>query len=150
MPGDNYLDDLVAFVGKTVKSCRTAANWAMCQFIIVRLGLVVVAALLPYLTTLDDKTFASVAAIIVAILTGFDTQFQWGEEWRQYRSTERALERLQREFELRQHSLKEGPLGNIDTDLKNVQKFSGDVEELLREHNSAFFKFRITPPGKNV
>lgn len=125
---------------------RRMANRAMVQYIVVRLGLVIGSAALPALTTLDDRSWAIGASVLVAIFAGLDTQFQWGEEWRHFRSTQLTLERLYRRF-LRQQDLigaSTDTTGTIDRNARNFDSFYNDTESLLDTESEKFWRFRIT------
>jgi hypothetical protein len=132
------------FVGATVRRTKRMADRAMCQFIVLRISLVVTSASLPAFTTFANPGWSTAAAVSVAILAGLDTQFRWGEEWRHFRSTQNMLERLDREFHHRSAALEGGrTIGDIQTSAQNFDKFHRDVEELLQSESDRFFKFRV-------
>lgn len=117
----------------------------MVQFIVLQLLMVVGSASLPALTTIADRGWSSAAAVLVAALTGLDTQFRRGEEWRHFRSVQRDLERMRRDYEHREAALASGrSIGEITTEAGNFDKLVADVEALLRTGSASFFTFRIT------
>lgn len=73
----------------------------MIQFIGLRLSLVLTSAALPALTSLENRSWASITSVVVAALTGLDTQFQWGDEWRHFRSPQLSLEHARRDYDKR-------------------------------------------------
>jgi hypothetical protein len=116
----------------------------MVQFIANRLALVVASAGLPALTVLENRTWAIIASVLVATLTGLDTQFQWGEEWRHFRSTQLALERARRDFGKRKFAIAAGvAIGAVHSDSDNFDALYSEVETLLQTETERFFKFRI-------
>jgi hypothetical protein len=145
MNDSTFEEKFLAFLGQTIRSTKWTADRAMVQFIVLRLSLVVASASLPALTTLADRVWATGAAVLVAVLAGLDTQFQWGEEWRHFRSAQLALARMQREFERRRAALDAGrSVGAVTTAAENFEKLYQDVEGLLQSEADSFFKFRIT------
>lgn len=95
---------------------------------------------------LHDRIWAILAAVLVAVLTGLDTQFQWGEEWRHFRSTQVALETAQRDYEWREHTLAGGgTAGDIQTQADNFARFYDETKSIEQSETDRFFKFRITP-----
>jgi|tagenome__1003787_1003787.scaffolds.fasta_scaffold20975771_4 hypothetical protein len=131
-----YLDR----VQERIRWNKRAADRTMGQFIFVRLGLVLVSAALPALTTIPNRIWATVAAVLVAVLTGLDTQFQWGEEWRHFRTTQLALERAKSDFDKRRS---EGERSAKARE-QNFGLFYNEVQDLLQRDIDQFFKFRIT------
>jgi hypothetical protein len=129
MLGEATLDVLGTFLGEAIR----------------RLMLVVASSSLPALITIAGQNWSSVVAVLVAALTGLDTQFRWGEEWRHFRSTQLSLERMKRDYDRRQSALNEKrPTGKITTEAESFDKLYSDVEELLQSESDRFFKFRIT------
>lgn len=145
MSVSEYEGEFLAFLDATTRSTKRMADRAMVQFISLRLLLVLASALLPALTTLPDRIWSTAAAVLVAVLAGLDTQFQWGEEWRHFRSSQLALQRMRREYERRKSALDAGrSVGAVKTPAENFEKLATDVEELLQGEADRFFKFRIT------
>jgi hypothetical protein len=117
----------------------------MILFIGLRLSLVIASACIPASAAMGGPVLTSVLAVFVAALTGLDTQFRWGEEWRHFRSTQIALERMQREYRRRKAALLGNrTIGKITTEDENFDKLYMDVEEILQTEADSFFKFRIT------
>jgi len=143
---DTFEDEYLRFVDGAIHHNKRLADRAMVQFVGLRLALVVGSASLPALTAaVPDQAWAIGAAVLVAALTGLDTQFRWGEEWRHFRSTQLMLERMRRDYDRRASALKAGrSVGNITTEAENFAKFYADVEDLLQSEVDRFFKFRIT------
>jgi hypothetical protein len=135
----NFLDH----VEERIRWHKRSANRTMVQFIAVRLGLVVASAALPALTLLSNNLWAILTSVLVASLTGLDTQFQWGEEWRHFRSTQLAIERAQRDFQKRKYAICAGATAQSEAD--NFDAFYAEVEALLQTETERFFKFRIAP-----
>ena len=145
MSDRTFEETFLDFVTTTGRSTKRMADRAMVQFIVLRLLLVVASASLPALTTLTDRIWSTLAAVLVAVLAGLDTQFQWGEEWRHFRSTQLALARMHRDFERRKAAIDGGrTIGRITTAAENFEKLYVDVEDLLQSEADSFFKFRIT------
>lgn len=142
---EKFQEEFVAFLKSAIEQQKKMADRAMLQFIALRLTLVITSASLPALITLAGQTSSSVVAVLVAALTGLDTQFRWGEEWRHFRSTQLALQRMQRDFAHRASALVAGRIiGNIKTEADNFDHLYSSVEELLQTEADRFFKFRIT------
>jgi hypothetical protein len=136
-----FLEFLDLAIGRT----KRMADRAMVQFVVLRLGLIAASASLPALTTLTDRTWSTVDAVLVAVLAGLDTQFRWGEEWRHFRSTQLALERMRRDYGRRKSAVNSGRIvGDIATGIQNFDKLFTEVENLLQSEADSFFKFRIT------
>ncbi|MDR3493670.1 MAG: DUF4231 domain-containing protein [Ancalomicrobiaceae bacterium] len=145
MKGAEFEIGFLEFLIGTTARTKHLADRAMIQFVALRLLMVFTSALLPALATRDDRLWVTGAAILVAVLTGLDTQFRWGEEWKHFRSTQMTLERLRREYEFRKLSIQCGRvIGNVKTDEDNFEKLYSDVEILLQSEADRFFKFRIT------
>ena len=146
MANQAYGQDYLNYVSERAKWYKRSADRTMVQFIAVRLGLVLASAALPALTVLSNRIWAIIASVLVATLTGLDTQFQWGEEWRHFRSTQLALERAQRNFAKRGQSIAAGVTsGTARSDADNFNEFFDEVEGLLQTESERFFKFRIAP-----
>ena len=122
---DSFEATFVREHAELVARYRRMADRAMVQFVIVRLGLVIGSATLPALTTLENRSWAIVAAVVVAALAGLDTQFQWGQEWQHFRSTEIALER-------------------DAAAARNFDSFYQSTDRLLETETEKFWRFRIT------
>jgi hypothetical protein len=145
MSGIAFEGQFLGFLGGSIRQQKRMADRAMVQFIVLRLMMVVASASLPALTTIQNRAWSTVAAVLVAVLTGLDTQFRWGEEWRHFRSTQLTLERMRRDYEYRKDALESGrSVGNITTSADNFDKLVTEVEELLQGESATFFKFRIT------
>jgi len=124
---------------------KRTGDRTMAQFIVVRLGLVLISASLPALTTFQARGWATAAAVLVAVLAGLDTQFQWGEEWRHFRSTQYALERARRDYERRKSAISSGnPDSEVTTHEANLATLYAQAEDLLQSETDRFFRFRIT------
>ena len=143
---DSFEATFVREHAELVARYRRMADRAMVQFVIVRLGLVIGSATLPALTTLENRSWAIVAAVVVAALAGLDTQFQWGQEWQHFRSTEIALERLRREY-LRQSEIIARKAADAERDAaaaRNFDSFYQSTDRLLESETEKFWRFRIT------
>lgn len=124
---------------------KRTADRTMAQFIAVRSGLVLASATLPALATLAPRA-AILVSVLIAILAGLDTQFQWGEEWRHFRSTQMAVERLRRDYEMRRHAIENRTATkDITTHQANFAHLYQEAEDLLQSETDRFFRFRITP-----
>jgi hypothetical protein len=99
MAKQRYEQEYLKFVEGRIRWNRRTADRTMVQYIGVRLGLVLVSAALPALTMLQDRIWAIAASVIIATLTGLDTHFQWGDEWRHFRTTQLALEKARRDYD---------------------------------------------------
>jgi hypothetical protein len=140
-----FEDEFFGFLDGAAHEQKRLADRAMVQFVVLRLSLVVASASLPALITMAGKEWSSGVAVLVAALTGLDTQFRWGEEWRHFRSTQLALERMKRDYNHRKAALNGGrSIGSITTEAENFDKLYSNVEELLQIEADSFFKFRIT------
>jgi len=143
---DSFEATFVREPAELVARYRRMADRAMVQFVIVRLGLVIGSATLPALTTLENRSWAIVAAVVVAALAGLDTQFQWGQEWQHFRSTEIALERLRREY-LRQSEIIARKAADAERDAAAARNFDSSyqsTDRLLESETEKFWRFRIT------
>jgi hypothetical protein len=141
-----FEQEYLEYVDGRIQWHKRSADRTMLQFITVRLALVLISASLPALTVLPNRVWATVAAVLVAALAGLDTQFQWGEEWRHFRSTQLALERARRDFDMRAYAIAAGSAGpGAKSATENFTTFYKVVEELLQSETDRFFKFRITP-----
>ena len=141
----DFEDRFLGFLDSAIRQQKRMADRAMVQCIVLRLMMVVASASLPALTTIENRAWSTVAAILIAILTGLDTQFRWGEEWRHFRSTQLMLERMRRDYGYRKDALRSGrSIGNITTNADNFDKLVTEVEELLQTESATFFKFRVT------
>ena len=145
MTGITFENQFFGFLDGAIHQQKRLADRAMVQFVVLRVSLVVASASLPALITIAGKEWSSGIAVLVAALTGLDTQFRWGEEWRHFRSTQLALERMKRDYDHRKAALNGGRnIGNITTEAENFDKLCSNVEELLQTEADSFFKFRIT------
>jgi len=82
----------------------------------------------------------------LAALAGLDTQFQWGQEWQHFRSTEIALERLKREY-LRQQEIIARKTNAAERDAeaaRNFDAFYQSTENVVETETQKFWRFRIT------
>jgi len=145
MTGITFEHEFFGFLDGAIHQQKRLADRAMVQFVVLRVSLVVASASLPALITIAGKEWSSGIAVLVAALTGLDTQFRWGEEWRHFRSTQLALERMKRDYDHRKAALTGGrSIGNITTEAENFDKLCSNVEVLLQTEADSFFKFRIT------
>ncbi len=145
MTETGFIVEFLGFLDDAIRRTKRQADHAMVQFVVLRLALVATSASLPALTTLQSRGWSTVDAVLVAILAGLDTQFRWGEEWRHFRSTQLALERMRRDYQRRKSALNDGrSIGAIETEAQNFDKLFADVEDLLQTEADSFFKFRIT------
>ncbi len=152
MPNDMQSETAVPFgrsflhlLDQTVGDYKALADRVMIQYVVLRIGLIVASASLPALTTIVDRKWSAIAAIAVAILAGLDTQFNWGEEWRHYRSAQLGLERIVRRYYHGEAALADGrTIGNIRTSTENFDKLYADAEEFMETERESFFKFRLT------
>jgi len=109
----------------------------MVLFVLLRLVLTVLSAALPALSANAlPQQYLTVAAVMIAVLAALDTQFKWGDEWRQFRSTQLSLERLLRMYanDAFYHEL---------TPEKRFVKFVENAEAVMADDYKSFFKFRI-------
>jgi len=137
--------EFLGFLDQAIRRIKKQADRAMVQFVVLRLALVASSASLPALTTLQNRGWSTAGAVVVAILAGLDTQFRWGEEWRHFRATQLALERMRRDYQRRRSALSNGrSIGAITTATENFDKLFADVEDLLQTESDSFFKFRVT------
>jgi Protein of unknown function (DUF4231) len=145
MSETGFIVEFLGFLDDAIRRTKRQADHAMVQFVVLRLALVAASASLPALTTLQSRGWSTADAVLVAILAGLDTQFRWGEEWRHFRSTQLALERMRRDYQRRKSALSDGrSMGGIATEAENFDKLFADVEDLLQTEADSFFKFRIT------
>ncbi|HEV7305414.1 DUF4231 domain-containing protein [Ensifer sp.] len=144
MANDAFVTGYLAHLNASIKESKNLADRPMCGFIAVRLMLIVSGAVLPALAA-HDSTYVTHVAVAIAILTGIDTHFRWGEEWRHFRKTQLSLERLKRDYEYRAHAIAGGrQLGTAADDGANFDLLYAQVEALLQADSDDFFKFRIT------
>src|SRR5260370_4926043 len=101
MSGITFEDEFFGFLDGAIHQQKRLADRAMVQFVVLRLSFVGASASLPALITIAGKEWSSGIAVLVAALTGLDTQFRWGEEWRHFPSTQLALERMKRDYDHR-------------------------------------------------
>ena len=140
-----FKEEYLQHVEDAIRSTKRTADRTMVQFVGLRLLMVLASASLPALVLVDQKVWPTIAAILVAVLAGLDTQFQWGEEWRHFRSTQLALERCRRDYERRSYvAAAGGALGSPTSDVDSFTQFFDEVESLLQSEADRFFKFRIT------
>lgn len=134
-------DDYFEFLAKEVHYYRWHANKAMILFIVLRLVLTVLSASLPALAALaasnTPREYLTLASIMIAVLAALDTQFKWGDEWRQYRTTQMSVERLTRLYH-------QGAYAPDLEEEARFHKFVNDAETLIARDSQSFFKFRIT------
>lgn len=129
---------------EAIARSKRQADRPMVFFILVRLGLIGASAVLPALAA-NHSTWISAVAVLVTMLTGLDTHFHWGDEWRHFRRTQLALERLRRDYEFRRYALANGrKVGTVTNGVENLETLHNAVEDLLLSEADAFFKFRIT------
>lgn len=130
-------DAYLAEIRSSIAWYKSHANRAMMLFVLLRLVLTVLSAALPALSTdALPKQYLTIAAVTIAVLAALDTQFKWGEEWRQFRSTQLSLERLLRTFV---HDAFYPEL----TPEKRFVKFVEDAEAVMADDYKSFFRFRI-------
>jgi ABC-type multidrug transport system fused ATPase/permease subunit len=132
----NQIQEYKDFLNRTIEWFRWHASKAMILHNGIRFLVVVMSASLPLLSNLDDRVISSVVAVVIAILTALDTQFKWGEEWRQFRSTQMELERLVRIFSQ----------GVLESDKEEAERFHSLVtqaESVISTDKEKFFQFRI-------
>jgi hypothetical protein len=145
MTGITFEDEFFRLLDSGIRQQKRLADRAMVEFIVLRLSLVVASASLPALIMIAGKEWSSGVAVLVAPLTGLDTQFRWGEEWRHFRSTQITLERMKRDYDHRKAALNGGrSIGNITTKAENFDKLYSDVEDFRQTQADSFFKFRVT------
>ncbi len=144
-PGHAFEDEYLSTLDGSIQRIKHLADRSMVLFVCLRTALVVLSASLPALTVVPDRNWSTVAAVIVAALTGLDTQFRWGEEWRHFRSTQLGLQRMRRDFDRRKSLLgSRASVDGISAGTDNFAKLFIDVETLLQSEADRFFKFRIT------
>ena len=135
---DKSAEDYLIFLEGSARWHRWHANKAMIFYVVLRLVLTVLSASLPALAAYKDKVFdLTLAAVTVAVLTALDTQFKWGDEWKQYRTTQLSLERLVRMYRNGAFALE------IDGG-KRFQKLVEEAETLMSRDAESFFRFRVT------
>jgi len=144
MEEPEFVQNYLQYVDERVRWHKREADRTMLQYISLRLGMVLFSASLPALTVLDNRTWAIMASIVVAALTGLDTQFQWGEEWRHFRSGQLALERARRDYDRRKYEIESG-YADAALGGEIFSMLCTEVEGLLQTETERFFKFRITP-----
>ena len=76
MNGIAFEDQFLGFLDGAIRQQKRMADRVMVQFIVLRLLMVVASASLPALTTIENRVWSTVAAVLVAVLTGLDTQFR--------------------------------------------------------------------------
>ena len=92
-------EEYLAFLQTSAVWYKQRADRAMVLFVVLRLVLTTLSAALPALASSEVmKPYLTFAAVTVSVLAALDTQFKWGDEWRQYRTTQLSLERLSRTF----------------------------------------------------
>jgi len=75
MSGNVFEGQFLGFLDVTIRQQKRMADRAMVQFIVLRLMMVVASASRPALTTIENRAWSTVAAVLIAVLTGLDTQF---------------------------------------------------------------------------
>jgi hypothetical protein len=141
----SFEENFLTLLDSSIASTKRLADRAMCQFVGLRILMVVGGASIPFWTLMPERWPAALAGVFVAALTGFDTQFQWGQEWQHFRSVQLTLERKKRDYQYRQAALQNGHIfGAIKTADDNFAKLRDEVEELLATDTRSFFSFRIT------
>jgi hypothetical protein len=73
MSGIAFQDQFLGFLDGAIRQQKRMADRAMVQFIVLRLLMVAASASLPALTTIENRVWSTVAAVLVAVLTGLDT-----------------------------------------------------------------------------
>jgi hypothetical protein len=130
-------DDYLTFLDERGQWYRWHANKAMILFIALRLVLTVLSAALPALAASNvAKLNLTIPAITIAVLTALDTQFKWGDEWRQYRTTQLSIERLARMY-------RHGAFAQGAAQPARLQKLVEEAETLMARDAESFFRFRI-------
>ncbi|MBO0749807.1 MAG: DUF4231 domain-containing protein [Porphyrobacter sp.] len=133
---DSNVDDYVTFLERSAHWYRWHANKAMILFISLRLVLTVLSAALPALAAKVAGLDLTIPAILIAVLTALDTQFKWGDEWRQYRTTQLSLERMVRMFQ-------QGAFAPKLSEPQRFQRLVEEAETLMARDAESFFRFRI-------
>jgi hypothetical protein len=129
--------EYLKFLTESVEWYRRHANKAMVLFILVRLVLTVLSASLPAFSTLGLGSQAlSIAAVTIAVLAALDTQFKWGDEWRQYRTTQMAVQRLHRMYV-------QGAIAPGKPQDERIHELVRQAEEVIASDADKFFTFRI-------
>ena len=135
---EDDVDKYLAFLEQSAQWHRRHANKAMVLFITLRLMLTILSASLPAIVAVDlggiDPT---IPAVTIAVLAALDTQFKWGDEWRQYRTTQLSLERLVRMY-------RNGAFASASVDPKRFHKLVEEAETLMARDAESFFLFRIS------
>ena len=75
MSAISFEDQFLGFLDGAIRQQKRMADRAMVQFIVLRLLMVAASASLPALTTIENRVWSTVAAVLVAVLTGLDTNF---------------------------------------------------------------------------
>jgi hypothetical protein len=137
----SYLDH----VAEQLQRLQRLADRNFHRFIALRAALVVFSASLPALTGMGFRVASTVAATIVAILAGFDAQFQPGERWQHFRSAQIDLDRIRRDYERRKSVLQGagGGITDIKSEAENFQELFADAEALLANEMDAFWRFGV-------
>lgn len=146
MENTAYQDEFLVFLQKAIlwfKKRATRAQWA---FNGLRILLIILAATLPALASHEDmKTWTTIVAVIIAILTGVETLFKPGDQWKQHRSTQLALLAAKRQYHFQIEKKKSDPKS---TDKEAFDILHEGVEKILREEAATFWGFRITKPSE--
>lgn len=131
-------EEYLAFLQTSAVWYKQRADRAMVLFVVLRLVLTTLSAALPALASSEVmKPYLTFAAVTVSVLAALDTQFKWGDEWRQYRTTQLSLERLSRTF-------KSGTFAANAPEPERLQKLVNDAETVMARDAESFFRFRIT------
>ncbi len=130
------VEEYLAFLERQVRWYRWHANKAMILFIGLRLVLTVLSAALPALAVISEGRDLTFPAITIAVFAALDTQFKWGDEWRQYRTTQLALERIIRMFE-------QGAFAQGQPEPQRFLRLVEEAETMLARDAESFFRFRI-------
>ena len=132
------VDRFLGFLDESVAWFKRRADRLHSFYNVSRVALVVLSAALPALTANGWDIAATVTAVIVAAIAGLDAQFKPGDQWRHHRSTQLALLRHKRQYEL---ELARRP----DEPDAAFQRLADSVEQLLAAEAEQFWKFRIAP-----
>jgi hypothetical protein len=130
--GATYL----AFVDQQIAYFERRANHAHHAYNALRIGMVVLGAVLPAFTSHGWDALATGVAVVVATIAGLEALFKPGDIWRLNRSTELELRRLKRRY-CRRKTV-QGP-NDPDPD----DELFTAVEELLAKEPETFWNMRI-------
>lgn len=153
----NYLDALKAKLNEELEQVRSHAKWYkqnayknQRNYYLLRIPVITLGVVLPSLVayqsagrTLDFLTALTIGiSLIIAILTSFDTFFQFGKSWIDERTAELELYKVIRKYE-RQRLQVDAPMNikqSIDVAEKIVLSLQQEYEQIVGKTVNAFMK----------